>query len=47
VTIPFEGLVIDFDTTIDSYLYMPIGLVDIHRENIDVGENTFLVKNEC
>jgi hypothetical protein len=38
--------VVDSKTVVGSYLQMA-GLVELQREKIGVGENTFLVKREC
>ena len=46
VTFPFQGPVIDSETTADSNLQMA-GLVEMQREKTSVGESTFLVKREC
>jgi hypothetical protein len=46
IKIPFQETLIDFDTVASTYLYMEC-LMELHRELISVGKNTFLINGEC
>jgi len=46
VTVPFQGTMIDFNTTASLDLSITT-LLEMHRENTSVCQNIFLVKREC